>query len=686
MKKPTSIKAFLTLCLLTVYSLIGGGSARAQNAVFYEDFGDNGNKNTIVSSYSGWSATSNMFTTGTAADNYVGCTTDSHESKVSKSNANYSSKDYDGTSGKSGLWRTGASGETVTETLFSISNIDISGKENLTLSFGLYFDNGNIQDNNKLIVTYTIDDGTSREFSVTAPSDKATWILNSGNLEGTGQKLGITFSHYCTGGYTIRLDDIKVTSTTGGISVKPAAPTFSPAAGEVEAGTTVTLSSVTEGCTFYYTTNDEEPTTASTQGTEVVISEACTVKAIAVKDGEASAVATAAYTIKAVTPPPASGSVIYKRVESMDDIVDGGVYVVVCESASVAMGAISSNKASACAVTVTEDGIITSGVGGTDEAYAFTLRSVADAADTYFFDHETDGYLQGGGSNTNIKFDGDRSSTNANDQWKISIESGTLRITNAGQTNRGLFYSTAAQAFRHYAMSNYLGTDYPAVTLYRKVIPLAFAEPAEGWATYYGTAAYQLPAGVNAYAVGGAPKEGYVTPTLAYGAGDGVPAETPLLLKAAATGTAYLGVLDKTVAASAAYENAGNQLLGKAEATTVTAPEGESDADYYFYKLTTKDQAAIGFYWGAADGAPFALANPNRAYLALKKSEADAATSAVQGFRLGGGDATGIGSAAAGRPARAESVYTLSGLRLRTSADRLPAGVYIVGGRKVIVK
>ena len=78
-----------------------------------------------------------------------------------------------------------------------------------------------------------------------------------------------------------------------------ATPTFSPEAGAVASGTNVTISCETEGATIYYTTNGSTPSaTNGIQGTTVEITEATTIKAIAVKeDYDDSQVATAAYTI-----------------------------------------------------------------------------------------------------------------------------------------------------------------------------------------------------------------------------------------------------------------------------------------------------------------------------------------------------------------------------------------------------
>ena len=79
---------------------------------------------------------------------------------------------------------------------------------------------------------------------------------------------------------------------------KPAAPTFSPVAGAVAAGTAVTISTKTDGATIYYTTDGTDPTFESSIYSEpIVIDEALTIKAFAVKDALSSNVATAAYTI-----------------------------------------------------------------------------------------------------------------------------------------------------------------------------------------------------------------------------------------------------------------------------------------------------------------------------------------------------------------------------------------------------
>ena len=75
-------------------------------------------------------------------------------------------------------------------------------------------------------------------------------------------------------------------------------PTFTPEAGTYTEAQRVTISCATDGATIYYTTDGTEPTNASTQYTgEISVSQATTIKAIAIKGETQSVVATATYHI-----------------------------------------------------------------------------------------------------------------------------------------------------------------------------------------------------------------------------------------------------------------------------------------------------------------------------------------------------------------------------------------------------
>ena len=84
----------------------------------------------------------------------------------------------------------------------------------------------------------------------------------------------------------------KITTTT-----QLAAPTFSPAGGTFTSAQRVTISQE-DGADIYYTTDGSDPSTSSTKyASAIAVSETTTIKAIAVKDGHTSSIASATYTL-----------------------------------------------------------------------------------------------------------------------------------------------------------------------------------------------------------------------------------------------------------------------------------------------------------------------------------------------------------------------------------------------------
>ena len=100
-----------------------------------------------------------------------------------------------------------------------------------------------------------------------------------------------------------------------------------------------------------------------------------------------------------------------------------------------------------------------------------------------------------------------------------------------------------------------------------------------------------------------------------------------------------------------------------------------------FYKLTyslENGKKTLGFFYGAAEGAPFAT-SAGKAYLAIPTSSAES-----RGFLIDWNPQTAIEEAQ--QQTEAPAVYTLDGRRLSPATLRLNKGVYIRGGRKVVVK
>ena len=193
---------------------------------------------------------------------------------------------------------------------------------------------------------------------------------------------------------------------------------------------------------------------------------------------------------------------------------------------------------------------------------------------------------------------------------------------------------------------------------------------------YYGTVysdkAIQLPAGIYGYTL--KYNNGKLEQKEIYGDDVIVPAKTAILVESGNKGdyTATI-VADDTQAAPT-----DNDLKGSATDTDV------SDQNSYFYILTFSRENGVktlGFYW-QVEGGHAVTTKAGKAYLQLP---AEASLSAVKGFGIGKGSATGIEGINAGSN-KAATVYTISGLKVNASVNKLPKGIYIVNGKKVMVK
>ena len=183
---------------------------------------------------------------------------------------------------------------------------------------------------------------------------------------------------------------------------------------------------------------------------------------------------------------------------------------------------------------------------------------------------------------------------------------------------------------------------------------------AESWSSFYAAMDTQIPAGVEAYIVTTANKE-YVTLTQIFGT---IPAMTGVIFKSnpkSNTGSEELANVE------------GNLLEGVLMNTNKTEEAyvlGCVDGEYGFYKADMNQ----------LDGTAW-LANAGKAYLPVSALPASAQGAASFSFRFGEGT-TGI-SEVKGENGEVKTIYDLTGRRIE--AITAP-GVYIVGGKKVLVK
>ena len=481
----------------------------------------------------------------------------------------------------------------------------------------------------------------------------------------------------------------------------------------------ITVTIEAEGAShIYYSTDGTDPTATSSSvvevgaaTTEFTLSEigSYTIKAIALNSAlDASDAATRTCTISKVVPVPGSATMKYKKVTSMDDIVDGGVYLLACPSKNVIMSDRVTEKNYTAYATYNFSGnedLITdiknlNVSGGPCE---ITLEKVADKANTYYIRYANGGQYLYNTSGTSLSFSDEITTVESNlkqYQWTISITShpvkggdpvDAINIQSNQDNQRSLDYNYTSP---RYAVYKYDTTNNAPSFLYKKTFDLSVNANTAGYATAYTTFPYVMPAGADGYIVTETAEGETIKAKNKYPAGAEVPANAPLLIKNSEAGvTLNPVVLGKTVEA---YPYADENLLHgtRLESDGVTTDvdgTGTKTGDYYYYKLSYKLEAgnpvadSYGFYRGKADGSAFAMKNTLTAYLALPRS-----SGLVNNLRISidneDGPATSIHANRIPADNMPQSVYTLSGVRVNAAGNRLPKGIYIVNGKKVVIK
>ena len=107
----------------------------------------------------------------------------------------------------------------------------------------------------------------------------------------------------------------------------------------------------------------------------------------------------------------------------------------------------------------------------------------------------------------------------------------------------------------------------------------------------------------------------------------------------------------------------------------------EEDVVILFYKLSlNKEGKNLGFYYGAADGAPFEGITPYSAYLAVPQESGSTTGGAILiNFDEDVDGIQGVSTTEQG----SNEAYTLTGVRVK---GNLPKGIYIINGRKQVVR
>lgn len=478
-----------------------------------------------------------------------------------------------------------------------------------------------------------------------------------------------TFTGEGTGTISINLDNtaskkglyiqsITVEYTTG--KVTPI-PTIDPASTTFSESFVATISCTDAAAKIYYTLDGKDPNEKSELYTEagVRIPEATTtLKAVAIKDGKASKVADAVYTYVAPVAPTytytiwsedwssyETGNIPSKGKNATYECKDG-------KSETKIYNGTSAGGTSPELLISRNNGSLTINVTSL-KGYSGTL---------YFSFLTNNDKFTVTSTTTEVKIgeptkEGEKKYIYT---YAITVPEGTeglnLKITNINPENGD---NMRVDNLSLSAKLKDLGTGSFTIT------------PAR-YGTYYTEDAFVMPEGVTGYTI--TEKNGEsLTLNAAYPANEVVPAKTALVLKATEELTANKDYT-YTIVNSTAVAPTDNLLHGSvAEAMT-----NVKDAKAY-YKLANPTEG-LGFYYGAENGAPFKN-GAHKAYLAVMTE----GMSQMRGFSFDS-MTTGINHVVANAEhAKSTVIYDLNGRRVN-SLNAAAKGVYIVNGKKVIVK
>lgn len=247
----------------------------------------------------------------------------------------------------------------------------------------------------------------------------------------------------------------------------------------------------------------------------------------------------------------------------------------------------------------------------------------------------------------------------------VSTETTDAKIDHIYEIKEG--YQAAGNIYT-LKVTNDNNTQITKIVVYAKDETVAGAiniATEEGFGTFYTDKNYVLPQGLTAFGYTSIDGNNTLTKSVEYVAGDIVPANTAVVVKGAKGSYNYYNTEET---ATKTIEK--NLLKG---VTTDTRFEATSGVKRYI--LTRADDGILAFY---RTNSGTINVKANRAYLEVPTAMA------VASFSLEG-TATGINNVVT--TAAKQGIYTISGVRLNaTTTKELPAGIYIVDGKKVIVK
>lgn len=353
---------------------------------------------------------------------------------------------------------------------------------------------------------------------------------------------------------------------------------------------------------------------------------------------------------------PAQSSPVY-TFKKTTSITSGRRYMIVREYGI---------NYAACSKSITSPGHVTSKVVNVIDETITTddgnlIFTIENHDDKGFTIRQSDGlYWSYSGSGTKINVG---ESLTEMGYWSITFGSELPTITNIKKHDYNVIFDTNNKLFKVRQSSSYRPNLYEEILT---EVPVSVSPV--GYATlYYEDRALKVPEGVTAmtYAYNETAQSLVVSKT--YEAGSVIPAGVAVVLKA------QPGEYTFTVIDEEGEKPASTNLFGYS-VPSKTRVSGMSK--YYMLSLNAQnDPNSVGFYWGYDKGGAF-KSGAHKAFLALPES------ATAKSFTFAD-VADGITSVSRGSDDSDAPVYSLAGIRM---SGKLPAGIYLRGGKKFVVK
>lgn len=375
---------------------------------------------------------------------------------------------------------------------------------------------------------------------------------------------------------------------------------------------------------------------------------------------------------------PINAQGIYEKVTSLDQVNEGGTFIIVRIYNNVSMGNIvRKNKVSVCqgvTINVNENNtdLLFIETVNTDLS-PFEVEITKDTENAGFFYLKTiQGYLFSD-SETSRDIEYSEESNKGNKyKWSIDIgdaDNNFAKISNKS-TKRIICYQSSTKDFRAETANSAAN-----IQLFRKIPadnPIALQIGAAKYSTlYYSDKNLVVPNGVEAYTFKYDNNGLQISNTYKYL--DVIPKGTAVVLH----GYGSFDFLE-TVASGVTDNN--NALNGTDDKENIPTDDNDS---YFYYMLSlnsSNELSSVGFYWGTEGGGPFEN-SAHKAYLKIPKS---ATSNAKQSFLFSDVE---TGTTQISRPIIGKITdkhyYTIQGSKISRPVHK---GVYIFNGKKFVIK